>query len=382
MPDAQTETSVYADAPGVGSRLSHTIDFKGRVTYYVYDDTLGPAFGRLTAQYFFTNMSAFNSWKLAPGVEHPDQIVSYAYDVYGNQTSVLQDFDGNLSTTTDQRESAYTYDLQGRLISAITAEGTIHHEYHAVTGLLTRTWSSLPGESSVHTDTQYAYDALGRLSTVTVATQHGQSLGSADVTLYGYNAAGSLSLVTLPNGIHTQYVYDNLNRLVSIFQFEDAVSSGTAGVYDTGVDTLIASYAYELDAAGNRISSVEVNDLSQVTIIDWQYDALNRLVYESYDSFDNTADYTLTFGFDLTSNRLIQSKWTSAEANLNTTAAETTLYTYNDSDQLLVETLYVVSTATTVTTYTYTATEQPGKAVVNVAAIRPRRARACFHATH
>lgn len=117
----------------------------------------------------------------------------------------------------------------------------------------------------------------------------------------------------------------------------------------------------------NRINFVEINDLGQATTIDWQYGSLNCLVYESCNSFDNSVDYTLTFSRRPDGNRLIQSKWTSAEANLNTSAAETTLYTYNASDQLLVETLYVDSTATTETTYTCTATEQTGKAVVNVA---------------
>lgn len=280
----------------------------------------------------------------------------------------MQDTDGNLATTGDQRINTAEYDAQGRLIAATTAEGTIHHEYHIVTGLLTRTWSSLPGETDIHTDTHYAYDALGRLIEVSVTSQHGDELATPHDTLYAYDALGNLSLVTLPNAIHTQYLYDNLNRLVEMVSFVDTVSSTMAGVFEVGIDDLIASYEYTLDDAGNRLSVVETNDLGQVTTIDWEYDALNRLILESYDSFDNAADYTHTFAFDLKGNRTQQSVWDEADADILTTADKVTTYVYDASDRLDLETLYINSVATTLTDYTYAFTEQTEKEVVDLIA--------------
>ncbi|MBN2224505.1 MAG: putative Ig domain-containing protein, partial [Deltaproteobacteria bacterium] len=62
------------------------------------------------------------------------------------------------------------YDLDGRLVTVASPEGTIHYEYDAVTGLLTRTYtgladddhSSTSSDGKAVTDTRYQYDALGR----------------------------------------------------------------------------------------------------------------------------------------------------------------------------------------------------------------------------
>jgi RHS repeat-associated protein len=179
----------------------------------------------------------------------------------------------------------YSYDTFGRLTGVEYPDGReITYTYNANNQILTMT---SPGGT-----TSYGYDALSRLTSV-------------NGTTFEYDALGLLTDEHLSNGVTTSYGYDDLNRLTNITQ-----QLGS---------TLIGSYAYTLDDAGNRLSVNEMGGQS----IQWTYDDLYRLKSETRKN-GATIVAQSSFTYDLTGNRLSQ-----------TVDGVTTNYTYNSLDQML-----------------------------------------------
>lgn len=319
----------YYDADG---RLSYEVSFEGVVTSYVYDDSQGSG-GRLVQKKFFTNLTAYNN-----GSGTPSEIVVYEYDAFGRQVEVIQDEDGNLSTTTDQLVTNNAYNLSGNLVMVASPEGVIHYEFDPVTGLHTQTWTASDTTTTVAnatTDTHYAYDTLGRLTEVTQDRRNGSAI-TAESTDYVYDLLGNLKQERLPNGVVSDYTYDSLNRLELLKQFNDTDADG---VQDVG-ENLLSQYDYELLADGKRSGVVETDDADNVTTIDWVYDNIGRLTEEQYDSYDNALDFTADYVYDLVGNRLTKT----VDKGNDNTIDETVTSTYDANDRLLTEAKDVAGT--------------------------------------
>lgn len=87
---------------------------------------------------------------------------------------------------------------------------------------------------------------------------------SSPVTSYQYDKASNFRFVTDPLGNVTEYVYDNLNRLVTLFEADP----------DGGGPLARPQWQYQYDAAGNLI---QVTDpLARRTVR--EFDRLDRLV--------------------------------------------------------------------------------------------------------
>ncbi len=131
----------------------------------------------------------------------------------------------------------YTYDLLGRVKNITGVHGfTISYDYDKagnVTGI------TYPGNRHV----TYTYDALTRLETVTTWTGH--------TATYIYDPAGRLTDLIRFNGTRTEYGHDNANRLTRL----SSVKSD---------QTLITSFDYTLNGAGNRTQIVETVPLTAV----------------------------------------------------------------------------------------------------------------------
>ena len=281
-------------------RLDHEISFEGVVTSYVYD-----SYGRLQYKKFFADATAYNSGS-------PSEIYVYDYDAFGRTVSTTDDTDGNLSTTGDQLVTTDSYNDQGQLITANSPEGTIHYEHDQHTGLLIRTYTgladdahgSIASDGKAITDTRYGYDDLGRLTSVTVVERNDTPLTTPEETDHQYDLAGNLAKETLPNGVVTDYIYDQMNRLEVERTYKDVNANG---VWDSAVDQLLAEYDYSLALDGKRTGVTEttlVDSVLQQTRIDWTYDNLGRLTQERYDSYDNSLDFTADYTLDLVGNRL------------------------------------------------------------------------------
>jgi RHS repeat-associated protein len=193
----------------------------------------------------------------------------------------------------------YSYDAFQRLEQVNYPNGSkISYTYDANNQIKTLTAAPPAGSGQAQTTT-YDYDGLNRLEGV------GTANGS---TSFDYDPLGLLTAEHLPNGVTSTYGYDNLNRLTNISQQKGG--------------TVITSYTYTLDNAGNRLGVAEAGGQS----IQWTYDNLYRLTSETRKSGSTTVAQT-SFTYDAVGNRLSQQSTTNGHSS-------TVQYTYNELDQL------------------------------------------------
>jgi len=122
-------------------------------------------------------------------------------------------------------------------------------------------------------------------------------------TTWAYDALSRASTLTLANGAVTTYAYDAAGRLTLL---RNTTSDGTT----------ISSFEYGNDPVANRTGVVEANG-DRVT---WSYDNLYQLTREQR-SGDNA--YDITYSYDPVGNRLTK-----------VDAAQTTTYTYDAAGRL------------------------------------------------
>jgi RHS repeat-associated protein len=291
LPLGMAETTTY-DADG---NMTSQTDFNGHTTTYTYD-----SMNRLLSK--------------APDPSLNEPTVSFTYTATGQRAS-MQDASG---TTT------YTYDPRDRLLTKASPEGTLTYTYD-LGGNLTTIRSSHTGGASV----DYTYDVLNRLATVKDNTIN------PGTTTYSYDANGNLSGYTYPNGVQSAYTYDSQNRLTKL---SIASSAST-----------LASYAYTLGPAGNRLSVAELSGRT----VSYTYDGLYRLTNETIASDPGGINGSIGYVYDAVGNRLSRTSTVAPvppttysydandrltsdtyDANGNTTASGTTTYSYDFENHL------------------------------------------------
>ena len=173
--------------------------------------------------------------------------ISYTYTATGRRLTM-----SDATGTTN-----YGYDLRDRLLTKASPFGTLTYTFDAAGNIQSLKSSNVGGAAMT-----YGYDALNRLASATDAS---------GVTTYSYDAVGNLSGYVYPNGVSTGYGYDPLNRLTNM---QSTCATGTGcGVLGSPV----ASYAYTLGAAGNRVSVAELSGRT----VNYGYDDLYRLTSEN-----------------------------------------------------------------------------------------------------
>jgi RHS repeat-associated protein len=155
--------------------------------------------------------------------------------------------------------------------------------------------------------TSYAYDAFGRLETIT------DRLGRESA--YAYNDDFSLKSLTLPNGTVTSYTYDDLRRLVSI---------ATTGL---SANDIIAKFTYQYNDLGLR----DKVSMADGRMTEWAYDDVGRLIQEHFKKPDGTTLLRYLYAYDAAGNRT--SKKTDYDDDDGAYAATAT-YTNNAYNQL------------------------------------------------
>ncbi|MBE9075751.1 VCBS repeat-containing protein [Romeria aff. gracilis LEGE 07310] len=180
---------------------------------------------------------------------------TYTYDLIFNQ----------MTSQTDElgRQTRYEIDpTSGMRLSMTQVVGQIDSAANGETDdvVTAYTYTSL-GLLDVETDplgrqTDYDYDALGRMTRVTYAK------GTADETIwhYEYNAVGNQTAIVDPNGHRTEYAFDAMNRMTQV-----TYAKGTADE---------ATERYEYDVAGNQVASIDANGNRSQSV----YDVMNRAV--------------------------------------------------------------------------------------------------------
>jgi len=278
LPGGQVESQAY----NTKSQQIRGTDANGQVTEFLYDSQ-----NRVQTKNLY-----------AAGATLPTKTVTYEYDDLSRVKKIIE----------PGRTTEFTYDLNNRLTRVTSPEGTIGYEYDEVRKLLTRTYTG--DVNNPTSDIRYSYDAVGRMKTVTVLKQSGQSVPTNLQTVtYVYDAVNLRSVVR-PNGVTTDYTYDQLDRLTNV------VTNGPVG--------LIASVHYTLDATGHRMRADE-NNGGIIRTVDYTYDGAYRLTSETIDN----GARAITYKYDLAGNRLER----------NDSAEGITTYFYDVNDRLLTETL-------------------------------------------
>jgi RHS repeat-associated protein len=189
----------YSQYNALGYRTVIT-DANGAVTLFGYDGLNRPLTTTYTAD---------------------QQVVTYAYDAAGNRTLMSDE----LGVTT------YQYDTLYRLVTVTNPfSGTVGYGYDLAGN---RTRLVYPD----HREVIYTYDGDYRMVQVEDWAE--------GLTSYAYDAAGRLITTTLPNGVISVNNYDAANRLTRLAHEE------------SGSETLLAEFLYQLDGVGNRVVATE-----------------------------------------------------------------------------------------------------------------------------
>ncbi len=343
--DALGNETVYAyNARG---ELTSTTDANGDATTYIYD-ALGNLLTLTDAEGNETEYTYDALGQVLTETDELDNTESYEYDAVGNLVETTDSLD---------RVISYQYDDLGRVTQEdwLDSQGistyTISYTYDALGYLLTAS-----DDAATYA---YEYDALGRL---VEQTQTLADLSPVVILAYTYDEVGNCTQVSQTVGgtadAVTDYAYDDLGRVTSIQQH--GVTGGNAVAekrvdftYDAvGAYATVTVYA---DLAGNELVSTAIytfDDAYQLTGLTYTQDATSLAYYTYvYDDAGNltsmtTVDGTTTYTHDDTGQlTATDSNYTDDEAytyddNGNRVTANGDTYTTDDDNQLLSDGTY------------------------------------------
>jgi RHS repeat-associated protein len=289
LPLGQAESFTYDEN---GNAKAHT-DFNGQVTSFFYDQndrqfevryadggkdvTVFNALGsRLKVEDYqpVPNGAGYNARSTTYTYDGRDRLktqanpdgssLAYDYDAAGNRTQLTATYPNGTSSVTD-----YTFDALNRLKTVTAAEGVTTYEYDEVGNR-----KSLRHANGA--TVRYGYDARNRLKAQEHLSPAQEVTQRYDYTL---DATGRRTRVGELDGRVTTYGYDDLYRLETETQ-----SGGTAPAF---------SASYQYDAVGNRTYSIVDGVHTAYT-----YDANDRLTQQggetyTYDAAGNTRTHTL-----------------------------------------------------------------------------------------
>ena len=197
---------------------------------------------------------------------------------------------GTTATGTPKRTTSFTYDGNGNALTRTVSDpvASISRTWTYTYDSLGRVLTSDGPRTDVSDVTTYTYyncamgAECGRLQTVTNAAGH--------VTTYNsYNAHGQPTLITDPNGVQTQFTYDNRQRLVSTVSAYGTASAETMTLeyWPTGLLKKVtrpdSSYVLNTyDDAHRLVRSEDGSGGKQEYILDGSG---NRQTTNSYDPY-------------------------------------------------------------------------------------------------
>ena len=309
LPEGDFTESAEYDEEG---RQILAIDFEGQVTRFVYDDTPTTerplVTGRLVRREFFDNFAAYDD-----GEGTAVEWVSYEYDEFGRTVKVSSVQRNPLTgTALPQQDVITSYDDNGRVSRIDSPQGVINYDYDAITSQQSRTWTGTNPAAPIN-DFEYQYDILGRMSTVTVVRRNGQTLSTPEETGYTYDLLGNLVRLDHSNGDVTEYVFDGFNRLLRLTNYAPDTSPTVLSN-----NPKLSEFQYDVREDGSRSGAHEdfwtVGTNGALVVdrhqdIQWEYDELDRLIEEDFNSSIDTDDYIATYIFDLTGNPPLRRPW-------------------------------------------------------------------------
>jgi len=199
--------------------------------------------------------------RLSRRIDHEGNYIAYNYDVQGNLTEKsYYDPSGNRTNWKRSTYQSPVHSMPGKLYKEINPDDTF---------------------------AQYGYDSEGNIASVTDP--------NGNTTFYDYDALNRLTTVTQPGNVITSYDYDTHGNLSSV---ADAESHVTTYEYDdmgrvltsTSPDTGSSFYAY--DEAGNLTHKTDAKGIA----VGCAYDLLNRLTNVGFPDSSQNMTYTYDAG--------------------------------------------------------------------------------------
>ncbi len=300
-PNCPAGTQTYAY--GTNKFISSITDEEGRVTAFVREARGFPTSvtrGHGTAS-AVTTIYAWHATLRAPTqIVQPGLTTDLVWNASGQLTQLTQTDTTSHSvpyaTNGQTRVWAYTYTPGGRLASidgplsgtgdtvtyAYNAQGYLQSVTNEAGHLTQFTGWSGRGQPTTMTDpngvvTNLAYDALGRLTSMTV-----DPAGINATTSFEYDTVDQITKVTRPNGAFLQYTYDNARRLTRV------------------QDNTGAAIEYDRNALGNATARRIKDPAASVRLAQTAtFDELGRLL-----TFVGAGTQTWTHAYDRTDNRV------------------------------------------------------------------------------
>ena len=198
---------------------------------------------------------------------------------YNESGQVVKVSEGYRDSTLINTVSEYQYDVLGRRILAVNANGTSEKTEYNAAGLITRlTNYSGPNVISKYEYTYY-YDGNQRTK-----------IDESGKTSYVYDDLGRLTEAQLADGTLQNYTFDSNGNRKTMTVTKDGASSITEYAYDLN-DRLIteikdgATTSYSYDNNGNMLGKSD-----GTSVVTQTFDLLNRMT--SFSDGETTATYT------------------------------------------------------------------------------------------
>jgi len=390
------------------NNLTSVTDALGRKTTYTYDleqnlTSVTDASGR-TEKLTYDAGSRRTSYTMNGG-----NSIRYDYDAlndlvektYLDENGEMQDAIGNTVSEENTTGVLYGYDLLGQRTSMMDTSGDSVYTYDGLGRITSVTTYRKPAQAGADTadredgeTVRYEYDGCDQLAAIIYP--------DGTKVSYTYDKNDNLTAVTDRNGKTTTYVYDAINRVTEIHRPNGVSTYNTYNARDQIVTLkntcdecgwVISQYDYTYDENGYIASEKAVESLYGYawddkhngkhedgrhddklphgskhkgkhdkdgeynfqlveTDREFAYDENGRLLSSS-EQEENSGLTTYEYSYDAVGNRLSYVKKTQTTKHPNKTdVAESALYSYNDSNQLVSAKLFDGKKSTTVT-YTY-----------------------------
>ncbi|MFZ6778501.1 transglutaminase domain-containing protein [Undibacterium sp. Ji83W] len=326
LPAGQTESFAY----DVAGNLIQKTDFAGKVTSYIYD-----VLGQVVQTNYPDGSSVSTTYTAAGQVA--SSTTSGGNNSNGRQNGqTIYTYDANDRITKQVKPDgsylSYAYDANGNIKQRSTAVGTVSYGYDKNQRLINVT------NSTTNSNTTYTWDDAGRLATamtpdgVTASysyDQNGRLLQLLHVK--GSNVIAGSRYTLAANGQRTKVEeFDTQSTQVSLlaanpvrttsYQY-DGVNRLTQELVKDRSNTTVRTTDYQYDKVGNRSQKTEAT-ASGTTTTTYTYDANDRLTLETKTTGANNVVTTYTWD-------------DKGNLSTKTTGGQVTVYGWNADNRLV-----------------------------------------------